>query len=84
MDRKKVAKNKNEIRICFSVSPELKHKLDENLQWGDTQRVYEALTIQLVELLGRFDSNIVKAGIISRKITLANLVDFEKGSDDAA
>jgi len=79
----KVEKNKpkTEERICFSVPIEQKQELIDRLQWGDLKQVYGAITDQLLELLREFDPAVVKAGIVSRKIKLENLIDYNKNKE---
>ena len=70
-----------EKRICFGVEPALKDRLNRRLpNWGDTKKVYNAITIYLVELLETYDPNIVIAGIVSEKIKLSQHIDFNKNA----
>lgn len=67
-----------DVRICFQVEPQLKDRLNNKVAWGDVTPIYKALTEQLVDLLEKHDPAIIQAGIMSKKITLAKLVDFGK------
>lgn len=70
--------NDRRARIVFDVDPELQDRIRAKLSWGDTKKVYTVLTIQLVELLEKYDPELVKAGILSEEVRLSQLIDFKK------
>lgn len=71
-------------RICFNVDLQKKRFINEKLNWGDVQKIYETLTDQLIELLDEHDAEIVRAGIVSKSVSLAQLIDFNKNKDGNA
>ncbi len=68
----------SEKRICFAVDSEKKDFLTDTLEWGDLKKIYSVITDQLIELLEEYDPEIVKAGIVSKKVSLKKLIDFNK------
>jgi len=71
-------------RVVFDVTPEVRKELDEKLAWGDVKAIYTTLTEQLIEMLNNFDPKRVKAGIISKEVTLTNLAAFNNPTNKKA
>lgn len=72
-----------DVRICFGVEPQLKDRLNKKVEWGDVTPIYRSITEQLVEILEHHDPALIQAGIVSKKISLAKLMDLNKGDNDA-
>ena len=66
-------------RLSFDIDTDLKNRLRDRMGWGDIKLIYTVMTEQLVELLETHDPEIVKAGIVSRTVTLSQLIDLKKG-----
>lgn len=71
-------KETSEKRICFYVDTEKKRYLNQILEWGDMKKIYSVLTDQLIDLFENYDPEVVKAGIVSKKIPLTSLIDLNK------
>jgi len=76
-------KEDNLTRISFQVDPELKERLKAKVPWGQVRKIYAPITEQLVELLENNDPEIIKAGIISKKLSLAKIIDYNKDKNEA-
>lgn len=75
---------RSEVRICFAVDPELKERLKDKVPWGDVKKIFVPITERLVELLEEHDPSMVKAGIISKKIPLEKIIDYNKEQESDA
>lgn len=67
-------------RIVFDIDPELRARLVDKVAWGEIRSLYTPLTEQLVELLEAHDPELVKAGIVSKSISLSQIIDYNKNS----
>lgn len=75
-------KEQSKVKISFQVEPELKERLKAKVPWGDVTKIYTPITEQLVELMEDNDPALVKAGIISKKLPLSKIIDYNKEKED--
>lgn len=75
---------KNEVRICFGVDPDLKERLKNKVPWGDVKKIFVPITERLVDLLETQDPELIKAGIISKKLSLEKIIDYKKDETETS
>ena len=68
-------------KIGFEIEVELRDRLNNVVPWGMTTKLFNGLTEQVVEILERSeDPNIVVAAIISKRITLEEILKLKNKS----
>lgn len=82
MPRNKNNASDKDVRICFGVDRELKERLNDQVEWGDLKKIYTPITEQLVELMEEYDSAMIQAAIVSKKLKLSKLIDLNKGDKE--
>lgn len=68
-------------RIQFDVDEEIKHRLDKQLSWGDLKAVYNAITLDLVNLLEHNDTRMVVGAIVSNEVSLKDYIKSREDGD---
>lgn len=81
-NNKKNSVSDREIRICFAVDPELKQRLNKQVEWGDVKKIFTPITEQLVQLMEDYDPAVIQAAIVSEKLKLSQLIDLDKPKED--
>lgn len=66
-------------RIQFEVQKEVKERLVKKLRWGQLTMVYEALTLDLLDLVENHDPYMVVAAIVSKELTLHDIIKKRNG-----